>query len=150
MNNLSSRSLNASQQSASANPISNSSAATAIFEVPVADNGNHHVNHVAPSARKRRPVSVPLQARQLFTAEHDDHLANRQAELFYLQKQIQQQTPMVFVLEDGQHVNGVIEWYDRHSIKVRGKGKVLIYKSAIKYLYKAGETGSASDSPKAL
>ena len=29
----------------------------------------------------------------------------RQAELFYLQKQIQSQTPMVIVLEDGEQVN---------------------------------------------
>jgi sRNA-binding regulator protein Hfq len=53
---------------------------------------------------------------------------------------------MVFVLEDGSQVQGVIEWYDRLSIKVRGRSRVLIYKSAIKYLYKAGEIGSAPDS----
>jgi len=49
---------------------------------------------------------------------------------------------MVFILEDGERVQGVIEWYDRNSIKVRGKNRMLIYKSAIKYLYKAGEIGS--------
>jgi sRNA-binding regulator protein Hfq len=66
----------------------------------------------------------------------------RQAELFYLQKQIQSQTPMVIVLEDGEQVEGCIEWYDRNCLKVRGKAKTLIYKSAIKYLYKLGEQGS--------
>jgi sRNA-binding regulator protein Hfq len=50
---------------------------------------------------------------------------------------------MIFVMEDGARVQGVVEWYDRHSIKVRGKARVLIYKAAIKYLYKAGELGSA-------
>jgi len=75
----------------------------------------------------------------------DEHGSNRQAELFYLQKQIQQQTQMVFILEDQTRIQGVVEWYDRHSIKVRGKSRVLIYKSAIKYLYKAGELGSHSD-----
>jgi sRNA-binding regulator protein Hfq len=67
--------------------------------------------------------------------------AYRQAELFYLQKQIQSQTPMVIVLEDGEHVEGCIEWYDRNSLKVRGRSKTLVYKSAIKYMYKLGEQG---------
>jgi sRNA-binding regulator protein Hfq len=75
----------------------------------------------------------------------DDSGSNHQAELFYLQKQIQLQTRMVFVLEDGTHIQGVVEWYDRHSIKVRGKLRVLIYKSAIKYLHKAGDTGTTPD-----
>jgi len=39
--------------------------------------------------------------------------SQRHAELFYLQKQIQSQTPMVIVLEDGEQVEGCIEWYDR-------------------------------------
>jgi len=78
-------------------------------------------------------------------APQDDQASNRQAELFYLQKQIQLQTQMVFILEDGARVQGVIEWYDRNSIKVRGKSRMLIYKSAVKYLYKAGEIGSAPE-----
>jgi len=65
----------------------------------------------------------------------------RQAELFYLQKQIQSQTPMVLVLEDGEQIEGCIEWYDANSIKVRGRAKALVYKSAIKYMYKVGDAG---------
>jgi sRNA-binding regulator protein Hfq len=65
----------------------------------------------------------------------------RQAELFYLQKQIHTQMPMVIVLEDGERIEGCIEWYDRNSIKVRGRVKGLVYKSAIKYMYKVGEGG---------
>jgi sRNA-binding regulator protein Hfq len=62
------------------------------------------------------------------------------AEAFYFQKQVQSQTLMVFVLDDGSQVEGVIEWYDRESIKVRCVGvRTLIYKSGIKYLYKASE-----------
>jgi sRNA-binding regulator protein Hfq len=71
----------------------------------------------------------------------EDEGGQRQAELFYLQKQIQSQTPMVIVLADGEHVEGCIEWYDRRTLKVRGRDKVLIYKSAIKYMYKVGENG---------
>ena len=61
------------------------------------------------------------------------------AEAFYFQKQIHSQTLMVFVLEDGQQIEGYIEWYDRNSIKVRHGARTLIYKSSIKYIYKAGE-----------
>ncbi len=63
------------------------------------------------------------------------------AELFYLQKQIQSQTPMVVVLEDGEQLEGCIEWYDRNTIKVRGRTKTLVYKSAIKFMYKLGDVG---------
>ena len=66
---------------------------------------------------------------------------SRQAELFYLQKQIQSQTPMVIILEDGERIEGCIEWYDHNSLKVRGRAKTLIFKSAIKYMYKLGENG---------
>lgn len=69
----------------------------------------------------------------------DENPGIRQAELFYLQKQIQAQTQMVIVLADGEHIEGCIEWYDRHALKVRGRNKVLVYKSAIKYMYKLGE-----------
>lgn len=71
-----------------------------------------------------------------------DEEPQRQAELFYLQKQIQSQTPMVLVLEDGEQVEGCIEWYDRHTLKVRGRSKILVFKSAIKYMYKQGEMGA--------
>jgi sRNA-binding regulator protein Hfq len=65
----------------------------------------------------------------------------QQAELFYLQKQIQAQTPMVLVLEDGELIEGCIEWYDRGALKIRGRQKTLVYKSAIKYMYKVGDQG---------
>ncbi|HEV2275072.1 MAG TPA: RNA chaperone Hfq [Acidobacteriaceae bacterium] len=61
------------------------------------------------------------------------------AETFYLQKQAQSQTLIVFVLEDGEQIEGYIEWYDRDVIKVRNGARTLIYKSSIKYLYKAGD-----------
>ena len=84
-------------------------------------------------SRPRKGSPSPLSFR--FTAQTiDSEAQNRQAELFYLQKQIQSQTPMVIVLEDGEHIEGCIEWYDRNTLKVRGKAKSLIYKCAIKYM----------------
>lgn len=61
------------------------------------------------------------------------------AEAFYFQKQVQSQTRMVIVLEDGEQITGCIEWYDRNAIKVKGATRMLVYKSAIKYIYKAAE-----------
>lgn len=70
------------------------------------------------------------------------------AEAFYFQKQIQSRTPMIFLLEDGERIEGVIEWYDRNSIKVREGGlRTLIYKASIKYLFKATESDRINGRP---
>jgi sRNA-binding regulator protein Hfq len=62
------------------------------------------------------------------------------AENFYYVKQMQAKTPMVFVLRDGETLRGVIEWYDKCCLKVNREGEpnVLLYKPAIKYMYKEG------------
>jgi sRNA-binding regulator protein Hfq len=99
----------------------------------VAENGGNNL-HV----KKSFPSSLPFR----FSAQNNELDAqNRHAELFYLQKQIQSQTPMVIVLEDGEKIEGCIEWYDRNALKVRGRTRMLIYKSAIKYMHKLGELG---------
>jgi sRNA-binding regulator protein Hfq len=48
---------------------------------------------------------------------------------------------MVVVLNDGEEVHGIIEWYDRNCIKLNRNAlpNVMIYKPAIKYMYKEGE-----------
>jgi sRNA-binding regulator protein Hfq len=70
------------------------------------------------------------------------------AEAFYFQKQIHSRTVMVFVLEDGEQIEGTIEWYDRNAIKVRhGNLRTLIYKAAIKYLHKAADTNQLNGRP---
>ena len=63
------------------------------------------------------------------------------AENFYYVKQMQAKTPMVIVLQDGEQIHGVIEWYDQTCIKVNrvNEPNLLIYKPGIKYLYKANE-----------
>jgi sRNA-binding regulator protein Hfq len=91
-------------------------------------------------AHRRNPHALTAPSFR-FTNYDGDGNSSRQAELFYLQKQIQSQTPMVIVLEDGERLEGQIEWYDRGVLKVRGRSKMLIYKSAIRYMYKVGETG---------
>ena len=63
------------------------------------------------------------------------------AENFYYVKQMQNKTPMVIVLQDGETVHGVIEWYDKNSIKLnRGaEPPLLVLKHYIKYMYKENE-----------
>ena len=77
----------------------------------------------APIARSIVSLSTP--SFRFTNHEIEEDAAHRQAELFYLQKQIQSQTPMVIVLEDGEKLEGQIEWYDRGVLKIRGRAKTL-------------------------
>ncbi|HDT13644.1 MAG TPA: hypothetical protein ENO03_04730 [Candidatus Aminicenantes bacterium] len=63
------------------------------------------------------------------------------AENYYFLKQMNKRTPMAVVYTDGQMVEGVIEWYDRSCIKLNREDapNLLIYKSSIRCIYKAGE-----------
>ena len=72
------------------------------------------------------------------------------AESYYYLKQMNKKTPMAVVYTDGQIVEGVVEWYDRNCIKLNREGapNLLIYKSSIRCIYKAGETfESEKDEP---
>jgi sRNA-binding regulator protein Hfq len=101
-----------------------------------------------PTARtqvytRKRPAAVaPFRLPGYgYGQNQEQELPKRNAELFYLQKQIQSQTPMVLVLEDGETIEGCIEWYDHNALKIRCRQKTLVYKSAIKYMYKVGDQG---------
>src|SRR5438132_12797280 len=63
------------------------------------------------------------------------------AENFYYIKQMQARTPMVVVLETGETIRGVIEWYDKNCIKVHrvNEPTLLIMESVIRYRYKQKE-----------
>ena len=54
---------------------------------------------------------------------------------------MQTKTPMVLVLQDGEEMHGVIEWYDKYCLKVNrtGAANLLIYKPSIKYMFKESE-----------
>ena len=60
------------------------------------------------------------------------------AENFYYLKQMQAKTPMVFVLQDGETFEGIIEWYDKSCLKIHREAQpnLLLYKPCIKYMYK--------------
>jgi len=98
------------------------------------DRSNHGHNHqnserrersAAPAGKKTAPVE------------------QTNAENFYYQKQMQTKTSMVVLLRDGEVVQGIIEWYDKNCIKLNRSGapNLMIYKPAIKYMFKEGENG---------
>jgi host factor-I protein len=70
------------------------------------------------------------------------------AENFYWVKQMQARTPVAVVLNDGEVLRGIVEWYDRDCIKLTrfGSPNLLIYKQVIKYLYKDGEEAAQGGS----
>lgn len=61
------------------------------------------------------------------------------AENYYYKKQIDSHTVMVIVLQDGEEIEGTIEWYDRKALKVNRKDapNIMLLKHNIKYMYKA-------------
>jgi sRNA-binding regulator protein Hfq len=95
---------------------------------------NHNHNHAHNHANDRRDRS-PAPAKKTAPTEQTN------AENFYYQKQMQTKTPMVIVLRDGEEVHGIIEWYDKTCIKLNRNGapNLMIYKLAIKYMFKEGE-----------
>lgn len=54
---------------------------------------------------------------------------------------------MVIVLQDNEKIFGIIEWYDKNSIKLhRDEGpNLLILKHNIKYMYKDQQDGQPDD-----
>jgi sRNA-binding regulator protein Hfq len=69
------------------------------------------------------------------------------AESFYYKKQMDAHTPMVIVLQDNEELRGIIEWYDKNSIKLhRDEGpNLLILKHNIKYMYKDQDRNGKND-----
>ncbi len=98
-----------------------------------------------PAQERRRIENTILLADPLTHALAETHTPTESshAEAFYFQKQIQMQTEMMFILDDGEELRGVIEWYDKCVVKLRvGRQRVMVYKSGIKYLFKASEAQS--------
>ena len=110
---------------------------------------DHNSNHAAPPMAERRPERSERPDRG---DRHDRSngagggrkpapAEQTNAENFYYQKQMQAKTPMVIVLRDGEHIHGVIEWYDKSCLKLirSGAPNLMVYKPSIKYMYKEGE-----------
>lgn len=65
--------------------------------------------------------------------------AETNAEIYYYRKQIDSHTLMTIVLQDGEEIEGTIEWYDLEALKVNRKNapNVLLLKHNIKYMFKS-------------
>ena len=67
--------------------------------------------------------------------------AETNAETYYYKKQIDSRTKMTIVLQDGEQIEGIIEWYDLDALKIdrQGAPKILLPKHNIKYMFKADD-----------
>ena len=102
--------------------------------------------HLTPTERRRDPSHSGDPLSHAMISDAQSAQASSHAEAFYFQKQIQQQTEMTVVLEDGEEIHGLVEWYDRCAIKLRaGRQRVLVYKSSIKYLFKTSDAQAAGN-----
>ena len=98
-----------------------------------------------PVERRRDPVHTEDPLTHAMISDAHGTPESSHAEAFYFQKQMQQQTEMTVVLEDGEQLQGIIQWYDRCTVKLRaGRTRVLVYKAAIKYLYKTSDAHTAN------
>ena len=93
-----------------------------------------------PQQRPPQPSSIQVRKRQPPPLE-------THAEIYYYKKQIDAHTPMVLVLQDGEEIEGTIEWYDRGALKInrRTGPNLLVLKRNIKYMFKADERTSKSE-----
>jgi hypothetical protein len=93
-------------------------------------NGSPHMGQQRPG--QPSPSSIQMRKRQPPPSE-------THAEIYYYKKQIDAHTPMVLVLEDGEEIEGTIEWYDRGALKInrRSAPNLLVLKRHIKYIFKA-------------
>jgi len=98
-----------------------------------------------PIERRRDPVYTEDPLTHAMISDTHGTPESSHAEAFYFQKQMQQQTEMTVVLEDGEQLHGIIQWYDRCTVKLRaGRARILVYKAAIKYLYKTSDAHPAN------
>jgi RNA chaperone Hfq len=100
-----------------------------------------------PPVSERRPAPVHVEDPLTHANISEAHTPeSSHAEAFYFQKQMQQQTEMTVVLEDGEQLHGVIQWYDKCVVKLKvGRQRVMVYKQVIKYMYKASEAHPAGN-----
>ena len=102
--------------------------------------GGDNASHALPRTNQQSAASAAsVQVRKRVPPPLETN-----AEIFYYKKQIDAHTLMVIVLQDGEEIEGTIEWYDRGALKVNRKSapNLLLLKRCIKYMYKAEDRES--------
>jgi len=91
---------------------------------------------IRPSLAEHKDQVIPRSPRKKPSPHEQTN-----AENFYYLKQMQNGTPMVVVLQDGEQIRGTIEWYDKNSIRLKRQSDphVMVLKHFIKYMYKENE-----------
>lgn len=91
-------------------------------------------------AEFKEKASRETAAKKKTSPAYDTH-----AENYYYLKQMNKKFPMTIVLTDGEVLEGYLEWYDRDCLKLHREDapNLLVYKHAIKYIYKLEEPGEA-------
>ena len=94
----------------------------------------------------RRPTGLMLRRRRP-SPRNTYPPTDTGAENYYYLKQMSKKTPMAVVFQDGEILEGYIEWYDRNCIKLNRNGapNLLVYKNALKYIYKLDEGKESSE-----
>jgi sRNA-binding regulator protein Hfq len=104
-----------------------------------------HGPHSAPPHRpgSHGPYASQGQSQQKKTYPPTD----TGAENYYYLKQMSKKTPMAVIFQDGERIEGYVEWYDRNCIKLNREGapNLLVYKNALKYMYKLDEGKESSE-----
>ncbi|MFN0108765.1 MAG: Hfq-like protein [Blastocatellia bacterium] len=114
---------------------------TTLAEVKEREYHQQQVRRAEPPPQPQHRPSQPHQPHQ----PHGQALSKKKippeqtnAESFYYKKQMDAHTPMVIVLQDNEAIHGIIEWYDKNSLKIHREDgpNLLILKHNIKYLHK--------------
>ena len=103
------------------------------------DRSNDRSNGGAPRSGMPSPHPSSPQPSSIQVRKRQPPPAETHAEIYYYKKQIDAHTPMVLVLQDGEEIEGTIEWYDRGALKInrRAAPNLLVLKRNIKYIFKA-------------
>ncbi len=115
-------------------------------EAPIMAPRPTHGQH--PSAHQPRPGAHGPYASQNQSQQKKTYPpTDTGAENYYYLKQMSKKTPMAVVFQDGEVLEGYIEWYDRNCIKLNREGapNLLVYKNALKYMYKLDEGKESSE-----
>jgi host factor-I protein len=104
--------------------------------LPVSEHKSDSGNGGANSAER------PVRAERRERTERKSFVPEQTfAENFYFQKQLQTKTLLTVVLKNGETINGTVDWYDKNCVRFTrvGKSNLLLYKTAIRYIYKSAE-----------
>ena len=124
-----------------------------------------HLNEIKDDLKSPEAPAHPLRPAHTPHSSHPGHAPSRGpyasqtqpkktypptdtgAENYYYLKQMSKKTPMAVVFQDGEILEGYVEWYDRNCIKLNRNGapNLLVYKNALKYMYKLDEGKETSE-----